>query len=178
MIIRCAACNVVSRLEHVTSSLQTAREAISKQQQGLNTAGLEQQIVGRELQELRSSAGTLAEVSRENERLKARVESQKAEISELGHRLQLSARDLGERSTSLKEIERKLSERTEEASTLREMKAALEEHVDQLTESSSSSGARALAAEAALREVKAAMDSTRQELDEEVSKYLFERFCI
>jgi chromosome segregation ATPase len=148
--------------------LQTAREAITKQQQGLNTAGLEHQLVNRELQDLRTSAQTVAEVSRENERLKSRLESNKLELTELHHKLQMAGRDVLDRGSECKELERRLGGALEECETLRDMKSALEEHVANMTQTIAEVKSKNVSSEASLRELRTTLDDLRKEIDQEV----------
>ena len=120
---------VSARLEQVTSALEAAREAIAKQQAGLSSVGLENQLATRELQELRATANTVADVSRENERLKARLESSKVEILELTHKLSSSSRDISDSQYAVKELERRLATAGDEISTLKSDRAALEKRL-------------------------------------------------
>lgn len=159
---------VVAKLEHTTSALQTAREAIGKQQLGLNTTQLEQQIASRELQELRAAAGSIADVSRENERLKARLEVARGEQVDLNHKLQMSIRDVMDRESSLKDTEGKLRAALEECSTLQDMKSALEDHVSVLTQAANNANAATLAGESTMKELRRSLETTQRELEEEV----------
>lgn len=121
-----------ARLDQVTEALETAREAISKQQVGLTTVGLEHQLASREVQDLRATAATVADVCRENERLKSRVETHRTEIMELTHKLSNLNRDYNDCQTGIRNQEQQLDAAKEEIALLRSQKVALEKSKEEL----------------------------------------------
>lgn len=156
-----------ARLEQVSDALAASREALSKQQAGLTTVDMEYQRAVREAHELKSKASAVEDVSRENERLKAKVETFKLDMQQLTHRLSDQARDLTEAQAALRDKESQLLALQQSHSALQLQRSEGERARDEVTSSWKIEASRASAAEASVLELRAMAESLRKELGEE-----------
>jgi chromosome segregation ATPase len=155
------------KLEQVTEALSTAREALSKQQVGLTAADMEYQRATRDAVEFRQRANAVEDVSRENERMRVKLDSAKTDIQDLTHRLSNMARDLTEAQSETAAKQTALATLKQDLALLSSQKQEIERSRDELSTAFHTEATRCSVLESSLAESRASLDAVNKELASE-----------